>query len=175
MAMVTVHQWPDVVAGLRELRRVARGPVVVLTFDGDELARLWPRDSAPGLRPRTPPPDSAAPRPPATRPSTSSPARSAPATQVRPVPIPIDCVDGFTEAYHARPESFLEPAVRRARSAWTFLEPGAEECAVDKARRRPRLRCVGRTVRAPADPAGVPRSGSAGRQPLNLTPRPGRT
>ncbi|MFK0113811.1 hypothetical protein [Streptomyces sp. NPDC091217] len=32
------------------LRRVARGPVAVLTFDGDEPARLWQRDYAPELR-----------------------------------------------------------------------------------------------------------------------------
>ncbi|MFD8810863.1 hypothetical protein ACFV23_05070 [Streptomyces sp. NPDC059627] len=44
----------------------------------------------------------------------------------------IDCVDGFTEAYYARPESFLDPAVRRAQSAWTFLEPGGEERAVER-------------------------------------------
>ena len=37
MAMVTVHQWADPDQGLRELRRVSRGPVVVLTFDGDAL------------------------------------------------------------------------------------------------------------------------------------------
>ncbi|MDP9397071.1 MAG: class I SAM-dependent methyltransferase, partial [Actinomycetota bacterium] len=40
MAMLTVHQWPDPVAGLAELRRVARGPVVVLTFDPDAFDRL---------------------------------------------------------------------------------------------------------------------------------------
>jgi hypothetical protein len=32
MATITVHHWSDHVAGLRELRRVARGPVVVMTF-----------------------------------------------------------------------------------------------------------------------------------------------
>src|SRR5215208_3177943 len=31
MAVLTVHHWSDPVAGLREMRRVARGPVVVLT------------------------------------------------------------------------------------------------------------------------------------------------
>src|SRR4051794_19484486 len=41
MAMVTVHQWPDLDGGLRELRRVSRGPVVMLTFDPDSLDRLW--------------------------------------------------------------------------------------------------------------------------------------
>ena len=44
--------------------------------------------------------------------------------------IPIDCGDGFTEAFYACPESYLDPAVRRAESAWTFLEPGVEERAM---------------------------------------------
>jgi len=30
-------------------------------------------------------------------------------------------VDGFTEAFYARPERFLDPAVRRAQSAWGFV------------------------------------------------------
>src|SRR5207248_11281362 len=43
MACVTIHHWEPFGAGLRELRRVARGPVVVLTFD---LAHLvdWQQD-----------------------------------------------------------------------------------------------------------------------------------
>src|SRR5439155_9834268 len=41
MACVTIHHWDDPVAGLRELRRVARGPVVVLTFDIDVFAHFW--------------------------------------------------------------------------------------------------------------------------------------
>src|ERR1039457_1730187 len=35
MACVTVHHWEPPQAGLREMRRVARGPVVVFTFDLD--------------------------------------------------------------------------------------------------------------------------------------------
>jgi len=49
MATVTVHQWADTDAGLRELRRVSRGPLVVLTFDGEALDRLWLADYAPEL------------------------------------------------------------------------------------------------------------------------------
>jgi ubiquinone/menaquinone biosynthesis C-methylase UbiE len=41
MATITIHQWPDPDQGLRELRRVSRGPVVVLTFDGDALQKFW--------------------------------------------------------------------------------------------------------------------------------------
>ena len=41
MAMITIHQWPDAGRGLREMRRVTRGPVVIMTFDGDALDRFW--------------------------------------------------------------------------------------------------------------------------------------
>ena len=32
MASVTIHQWPDLERGLREMRRVTRGPVVILSL-----------------------------------------------------------------------------------------------------------------------------------------------
>lgn len=37
---------------------------------------------------------------------------------VESVPIPLDCSDGFVEAFYGRPESLLDPAVRAAQSAW---------------------------------------------------------
>ena len=33
MAILTLHHWPDKAAGLREMRRVTRGRIVLLTFD----------------------------------------------------------------------------------------------------------------------------------------------
>jgi len=42
MAILTIHHWDDdQELGVRELRRVARGPVVILTFDADVSARMW--------------------------------------------------------------------------------------------------------------------------------------
>jgi SAM-dependent methyltransferase len=116
MATLTVHQWSDPAAGLAELRRVARGPVVILTFDPDALDRFWLADYTPELieaeRHRYPPIEAI---------------RSALGdhTDLRPIPIPIDCRDGFTEAYYPRPERLLDPGVRRAQSAWAFVDPGA--------------------------------------------------
>lgn len=122
MAMVTVHQWPDPEKGLCELQRVTRGPIVVLTFDGDALDRFWLAEYAPEL--------------------IAAERRRYPAiatiqkllggkTSVRTVPIPIDCVDGFTEAFYARPERLLEPAIRRAQSAWGFVTEAAQQRFVE--------------------------------------------
>jgi hypothetical protein len=126
MAMVTVHQWSDVHQGLRELRRVSRGPVVVLTFDGDAFDLLWLAEYTPELvaadRRRFPGIDLI---------STLIGTR----VDVEPVPIPVDCVDGFTEAFYARPERFLDPAVRRAQSVWGFISDADETRAVDRLRR----------------------------------------
>lgn len=123
MATITVHQWTDTDAGLRELRRVSRGPVVVLTFDGDALDLLWLADYAPELiaaeRRRYPAPDHVL----DVLGGTGT---------VTPVPVPIDCVDGFTEAFYARPERFLDPAVRASQSAWGFVDAAATDRAVDR-------------------------------------------
>src|SRR6202161_4012582 len=43
MACVTIHHWQSPETGLAELRRVARGPVVVFTFELDALPR-WQLD-----------------------------------------------------------------------------------------------------------------------------------
>src|SRR5436305_10986383 len=50
MAILTLHHWTEPTTGLRELRRVARGPVVVLTFDPAAADSFWlVRDYLPGL------------------------------------------------------------------------------------------------------------------------------
>ena len=123
MALVTVHQWRDKDRGLRELRRVSRGPVVILTFDGDALDRFWLAHYAPELiaaeRRRYPSIDHVC------------DVLGGTAT-VTVVPIPADCPDGFTEAFYARPESFLDPAVRGSQSAWGFVSPQARQQSVDR-------------------------------------------
>lgn len=112
MAIITVHQWRDLDKGLQELKRVSRGPVIILTFDGEALDRYWLAHYAPELisveRPRYPEIQKIA-------------DMLGKETQVHTVPIPIDCQDGFTEAYYARPEAFLDVSVRRSQSAWSFV------------------------------------------------------
>ena len=42
MAVLTIHHWDDQLeAGVRELRRVATGPVVIVTFDPDVSTQMW--------------------------------------------------------------------------------------------------------------------------------------
>ena len=35
MALLTVHHWPDIAKGLKEMQRVSKGAVIVMTFDPD--------------------------------------------------------------------------------------------------------------------------------------------
>jgi SAM-dependent methyltransferase len=42
MAVLTIHHWDDQLeAGVRELRRVARGPVVIVTIDAGVSGEMW--------------------------------------------------------------------------------------------------------------------------------------
>ncbi|MGA2521077.1 MAG: class I SAM-dependent methyltransferase [Acidimicrobiales bacterium] len=125
LAVLTVHHWRDRSAGLQEMRRIARGPVVVLTFDPEALERYWLAHYAPELmeveRRRYPPLD-------------AIDAALGGGAAVWEVPIPRTCTDGFTEAFFGRPEAFLDPRIRRAQSAWGFLEAGVEERCVARLR-----------------------------------------
>ena len=47
VAILTIHHWPDKQAGLREMRRVTRGRIVLLTFDPS--FRPWLTDYLPEL------------------------------------------------------------------------------------------------------------------------------
>jgi len=113
MASVTVHQWPDLAAGLGEMRRVTRGPVVILTFDPVPPLNWWLIDYVPELFEvegrRMPPLDTIA-------------AALGGTTEIRTVLVPVDSTDGFGQAFFGRPERLLEPEVRRAMSAWSFVD-----------------------------------------------------
>jgi ubiquinone/menaquinone biosynthesis C-methylase UbiE len=44
MATFTVHQWADLERGLAEMRRVTRGPVILLTCDPARVQDFWLND-----------------------------------------------------------------------------------------------------------------------------------
>jgi hypothetical protein len=49
------------------------------------------------------------------------------------IPIPLDCTDGFNEAYYGRPKALLGPLARLSCSAWSLV--GAEG-STESSRRR---------------------------------------
>jgi hypothetical protein len=126
MATVTIHQWRDTDRGLTELRRVSRGRVVILTFDGDVLDEFWLNQYSPEViaAERRRYPD-----------ITHVTAVLGGSVEVRTVPVPIDCTDGFGEAFYARPEKFLDPAVRQSQSGWGFVDAAAVDRFVEHLRR----------------------------------------
>lgn len=121
MAVSTVHHWRDPVAGLRELRRVARR-VVVFTYDAEDTGwaqRFWlTRDYLPEFGDLL-----------VGWPSLADLTRAI-GGRAEPVLVPWDCADGFFEAYWRRPEAYLDEHVRRAVSVWTRVGAQAEERAV---------------------------------------------
>ena len=122
MAVATTHHWRDPIAGLHEMRRVARR-VVVFTFDFSWLSEFWvTRDYVPELAGLL-----------ADHPSLTEQA-SAIGARLEPVPVPWDCADGFFEAYWRRPEAYLDESVRRGISAWARLGPDIEQRAVHRLR-----------------------------------------
>jgi SAM-dependent methyltransferase len=111
MALHTVHHWRAPTAGLAELRRVARRVVIVAgdaaVFDRSWLVAVYfpgmafagrrdvqPREIAGHLGGRT---------------------------EIRMLRVPVDCVDGFPEAFLARPEAYLDEEIRRNISAFRML------------------------------------------------------
>jgi len=115
MGILTVHHWRDWRRGMAEVRRVSRRRVVLLVSDQDAWEEFWlGRDYLPELfeldRARfVPIPDMLE--------ALGGDAR------VETVPVPRDCVDGFTGAFWARPEAYLEAGVRTGMSTFRILGP----------------------------------------------------
>lgn len=119
MSTVSVHQWSDLERGLSEMRRVTCGPIVLLVCDPAKMHDYWLSDYIPEVR------EVEAQRFPSIERITKALGGE---VAVENVDIPLDCRDGFNEAYYGRPEAFLDPAARLACSSWSLV-PGP---AVDR-------------------------------------------
>jgi SAM-dependent methyltransferase len=127
MAVLTLHHWPDLDAGLAELRRVARR-IVLVSFDPEPLHGYWMvRDYFPAIAGLH-----------GDRVASAALAATLPAAGVEEIPVPNDCTDLFFAALWARPELILDPHVMRPMWVWQSLSEearreGAERLAADLA------------------------------------------
>jgi SAM-dependent methyltransferase len=120
LAVHTVLHWTDLARGLAEMRRVA-ATSVILTMDPDVLRELWIiKEYAPEIASTHV----------ASLPSIQTLVSLLPGADVRVVPVPRDCTDGFLAAFWGRPESFLDAEVRRGTSPWHQIPAHATDRAV---------------------------------------------
>ena len=121
MAIATIDHWQDPIAGLREMRRVARR-VVVFTHDTSDPDRFWlTRDYLPEHN------DLWAGRPSLTELACAIVAR------IKPFPIPWDCAR-LLRGLLARARGVPDENVRRGISVWARVGPDAEQRAVHSLR-----------------------------------------
>jgi SAM-dependent methyltransferase len=113
MAVLTIHHWDDArERGVRELRRVARGPVVIVTYEAAVARGMWLMDYLPEV--------------------AELDARIFPPieqlcgwlggrTRVEIVPIARDTPDWTLGSFWAHPERVLDPAARAATSGFARM------------------------------------------------------
>lgn len=111
MAVLTVHHWSDLEAGLREMRRVTRGRLAILTFD-PASPYFWLADYIPEIVELDQP----------IMPELGTFDRILGKTEVEIISVPRDCTDGFLGAYWQRPHAYLDPRVRSAISTFSKLD-----------------------------------------------------
>ncbi|NNF77245.1 MAG: methyltransferase domain-containing protein, partial [Rhizobiales bacterium] len=116
MAILTIHHWSDQQKGLSEMRRVTRGPVVLLTFDPDHRG-FWLLDYFPELAALDD----------TQMPKLADYERLLGQVKISTVPVPHDCTDGFMAAYWRRPSAYLDPKIRAAISPFWALGDISEQ------------------------------------------------
>ncbi|MDX2704886.1 methyltransferase domain-containing protein [Streptomyces sp. PA03-6a] len=127
MALLTVHHWTDLEAGVGELLRIARHRVVILTWDQAVFRRFWLLDE---YLPEV---------------AAFDDTRAVPidrmvallgGARIETVPVPHDCTDGFGAAFWRRPEAYLNLQVRSgismlAQTGEEILRPGLARLSGD--------------------------------------------
>lgn len=126
LAVLTIHHWSDWRRGLAEMRRVARGRVVILSWASEHpgfwlVQEYFPEIAAADW---------------ASFPALAEIGEVLGPIDVHPVPVPTDCSDGFLGAYWRRPAMYLDAGARGAISAFAKLldpAPALERLRADLA------------------------------------------
>jgi SAM-dependent methyltransferase len=126
MAVLSLHHWDDPGQGIREMRRVARGPVVVVTFDPVVSGEMWlVKDHLIEVaeldRRIFPPP--------------SSVAGWLGGARIETWEIPRDTPDWTLGSFWAHPERVLDPLARGATSGFARMDPAVVERVVREVER----------------------------------------
>jgi SAM-dependent methyltransferase len=116
MAVLTIHHWDGArERGVREMRRVSRGPVVIVTYDPEISGAMWlMADYLPEV---------------AALDRAIFPAPAAVASWlggdvvVEPIPISRDCQDWMLGSFWAHPERVLDADARDATSGFSRMAP----------------------------------------------------
>ncbi len=122
LAVLTVHHWTDLAAGISEMRRIARHRLVLLTWNADVIGEKFWLLSEYLQEARS---ADAALAVPVSR-LTSLLADPV----ITPVPVPHDCTDGFAGAFWRRPGAYLDPAVQAGMSLFTKTGPSMVEAGL---------------------------------------------
>ena len=111
MAVLTIHHWSDWRRGLREMRRVAKRRIVLVTFDA-ETSDFWlTRDYFPELMTLDR----------QIMPKLGELAEELGDFHSTAIHVPHDCMDGFLGAYWRRPHIYLDPIARRSMSPFAGI------------------------------------------------------
>jgi SAM-dependent methyltransferase len=122
LAVLTLHHWGDVRRGLEELRRVTDGPIVIVTCDPEISTAWWLAVDYPELAPSISDP----------LPTLARLGDQLGDLEVRVVPVPARCRDGFLMSCWDRPEMLLDSEARSATSCFARLDPGVERRFVQR-------------------------------------------
>ncbi len=128
MSVLSLHHWDEHrEQGIRELRRVSRGPVILLTYDPDVSAAMWlMADYLPEV--------------------AELDRRIFPSmqtlvdwlgdrTRVEPLPVPRDTCDWMLGSFWAHPERVLDASARNATSGFARMDPDVVDRVITTVRR----------------------------------------
>ncbi|HCF99989.1 MAG TPA: SAM-dependent methyltransferase [Chloroflexi bacterium] len=111
LAILTIHHWKAQRQGLEECVRVAQDRIIILTWDPEAEGFWLLRDYFPDVLTIDR----------QIFPSMKLLRSVFGSIDIRPLPIPADCVDGFLGAFWQRPEAYLDAKVRAGISTFSRL------------------------------------------------------